>query len=324
MVEKRGLGRGLSALLGEEDASPKAERPAQQRAGRQGAAQPAANSQGAGAAPAASNTPHTDQLEIPIEFLEPNPFQPRRIFTEEDLKDLTTSVKERGIIQPIIVRPKPGAEGRYQIIAGERRWRAAQRAQLHEVPVRVKDLDDAQALEIAIVENVQRADLNPVEEARGYRQLMDEFSYTQDALAKFIGKSRSHIANMVRLLTLPEGVQVMLADGRLSAGHARAILPCENVVELATQIAKKGLSVREAEALAKKGQGHDTQTKGKARPDMGAFTAKDADTRDLEKRLSAAIGMKVDIDAKSGEKGSVRIKYRTLEQLDDICKRLMK
>ncbi len=305
MAEKRGLGRGLSALLGEEDAAPKA-----------GKATPAEAK--------TPNTQYTDQLEVPVEFLEPNPFQPRRVFTEDDLKDLTASVKERGIIQPIIVRSKPGEEGRYQIIAGERRWRAAQRAQLHDVPVRVKNLDDAQALEIAIVENVQRADLNPIEEARGYRQLMDEFSYTQDALSKFIGKSRSHIANTVRLLSLPEGVQVMLADGRLSAGHARAILPCENVMELAKKIASKGLSVREAEALAKRQEGGAGATSTKDKRDGGAFSAKDADTRDLEKRLTAAIGMKVEIDAKSTEKGSVRIKYRSLEQLDDICKRLMK
>jgi len=302
MADKRGLGRGLSALMGEEDAPPKK---------KESAPVPAAE----------ATRPPTEQLEIPVEYLEPNPFQPRRTFTEDDLKDLTASVKERGIIQPIIVRPKPGAEGRFQIIAGERRWRAAQRAQLHEVPVRIKDFDDAQALEIAIVENVQRADLNPVEEARGYRQLMDDFNYTQDALGKFIGKSRSHIANTLRLLTLPEGVQVMLADGRLSAGHGRALIGADDVMALANEIVKKGLSVREAEALAKRGN-----ESGKASGKSGKSAAKaqkDADTKALEQRLSNSIGMKVEIDHK-GEKGAVTIHYRSLEQLDDICKRLAK
>jgi len=296
MADKRGLGRGLSALMGEEDA-PARSKPSE-----------------ASAAPQ-DNRPHTDQLEIPVEYMEPNPFQPRRTFAEEDLKDLTVSIKERGIIQPIIVRPKPDTEGRFQIIAGERRWRAAQRAQLHEVPVRVIDFDDAQALEIAIVENVQRADLNPVEEARGYRQLMDDFAYTQDALGKFIGKSRSHIANTLRLLSLPEGVQVMLADGRLSAGHGRALVGHDNIVALANEIVKKGLSVREAEALTKKG----APAKGKA----AAPAQRDADTRALEARMSNAIGMKVGIDHQ-GEKGKVTIHYRTLEQLDDIFRRLAK
>jgi ParB family chromosome partitioning protein len=297
MADKRGLGRGLSALMGEEDAPPR-------------------KKEGAGEAPPV-NHPHTDQLEVPVEYLEPNPFQPRRTFAEEDLKELAASIKERGIIQPIIVRPKPGADGHFQIIAGERRWRAAQRAQLHEVPVRVRDFDDAQALEIAIVENVQRADLNPVEEARGYRQLMDDFGYTQDALGKFIGKSRSHIANTLRLLSLPEGVQVMLADGRLSAGHGRALIGQENVVALANEIVKKGLSVRETEALVKKG----ARPSGKS--GKGPKPPKDADTRALETRISNAVGMKVEIDHK-GEKGTVTITYRSLEQLDDICKRLAK
>jgi len=295
MADKRGLGRGLSALMGEEDAGPKLK---------------------AVDAPTAI-APHTDQLDIPVEHLEPNPYQPRRTFTEDDLKDLTASIKERGIIQPIIVRPKPGADGQFQIIAGERRWRAAQRAQLHDVPVRVLEFDDAQTLEIAIVENVQRADLNAVEEARGYRRLMDEFDYTQDALAKFIGKSRSHIANTLRLLSLPEGVQVMLADGRLSAGHARALVGHESAGTLALEIAKKGLSVRDAEVLAKKG----LAKKGKAGKQAPA--QKDADTRALEIRMSNKLGMKVEIEHK-GEKGTLTVRYRSLEQLDDICKRLAK
>jgi len=181
----------------------------------------------------------------------------------------------------------------------------------------VRDFDDAQALEIAIVENVQRADLNPVEEARGYRQLMDDFGYTQEALGKFIGKSRSHIANTLRLLTLPEGVQVMLADGRLSAGHARALVGLDNVMALANEIVKKGLSVREAEALARKGAATDGKSGKAPKP------PKDADTRALELRMSNMIGMKVEIDHK-GEKGQVTIHYRSLEQLDDICKRLAK
>ncbi len=285
----RGLGRGLSALMGEEDA-------------------PARKDAAAGP---------IEVTEMPVEFLEPNPYQPRRIFSEDDLKDLTASVKERGVIQPIIVRPKPGVAGRYQIIAGERRWRAAQRAQLHNVPVRVKELDDSQALEIAIVENVQRTDLNAIEEALGYRQLMDEFSYTQDALAKYIGKSRPHIANTLRLLGLPEAVQVMLADGRLSAGHARAIMMSPEVAQLAKQVIAEGLSVRQAEALAK--DGGDVGAKSKSKGKTPA--PKDADTRALEKRLMDALGLKVEISHK-GEAGKVTLSYSTLEQLDDIAKRL--
>ncbi len=299
----RGLGRGLSALLGEEDApAPKA----------------APVAQAPIAIPVAAEAPASKggDTEIAVEFLEPNPFQPRRAFGEDDLKDLTASIKERGIIQPIIVRAKPGSADQFQIIAGERRWRAAQRAKLHTVPVRIKEFDDAQALEIAIVENVQRADLNPIEESLGYRQLMDQFSYTQEALAKFIGKSRSHIANMLRLLSLPEAVQVMLADGRLSAGHGRAILASDNMPGLAHEIVKGGLSVREAEALAKQG-GVKAPAKQQLKP------AKDADTRALEQRLFRAVGMRVSIDA-VGEKGSLTIDFRTLEQLDDICRRLMR
>jgi len=291
----RGLGRGLSALLGEEDA-------------------PSAN-----AAPAHNTIGASDggsgDTELAIEFLEPNPFQPRRTFVEEDLKDLAASIEQRGIIQPIIVRPKPGTTDQYQIIAGERRWRAAQRAKLHTVPVRIKSFDDAQALEIAIVENVQRADLNAIEEALGYRQLMDEFSYTQEKLAQFIGKSRPHIANMLRLLSLPEAVQVMLADGRLSAGHGRAILASDNMSGLAHEIVKRGLSVREAEALAKKG-GVKSPAKQTLKP------PKDADTRALEKKLSDTVGMRVTVNA-TGEKGELKVDFKSLEQLDDICKRLM-
>jgi len=290
----RGLGRGLSALLGEEDAP----------------------SLKAATAAAAKTVDRESDTELAIELMEPNPFQPRRTFAEDDLRDLVASVKERGIIQPIIVRPKPGVAGQYQIIAGERRWRAAQRAKLHQVPVRIKEFDDAQALEIAIIENVQRADLNAIEESLGYRQLMDEFSYTQEKLAQFIGKSRSHIANMLRLLSLPEAVQVMLADGRLSAGHGRAILASDNMSGLAHEIVTKGLSVREAEALAKKG-GIKSAGKKHLKP------PKDPDTRALEQRISQAIGLRVSIDAK-GEKGDVTINFKTLEQLDDICKRLMK
>jgi ParB family chromosome partitioning protein len=230
---------------------------------------------------------------------------------------LTASIKEKGIIQPLIVRPK-GDD--YEIVAGERRWRAAQKAQLHEVPVLVREFDDTEVLEIAIIENIQRADLNAVEEAAGYRQLMDKFGHTQEKLSEALGKSRSHIANLMRLLSLPSDVQEMVKEGQLSAGHARALITCENASDLAKQVVRGGLSVRATEALVKKQQRGDQPVMEKPKP---MKPEKDADTKALEGDLSAMLGMKVTIDHKpGGEAGQITIKYDTLDQLDEICGRL--
>ena len=282
MVEKRGLGRGLSALL--EDSN-----------------EPAAD---AAMAP---------ERALPIELIRRNPDQPRRHFDAEEIDRLASSIRQKGILQPILVRPAPGAKGEYQIVAGERRWRAAQKAELREVPVIIREFDDGETLEIAILENVQRADLNPVEEALGYRALMDRFGRTQDAVAEVIGKSRSHIANTLRLLTLPEQVQTWLAEGRLTAGHARAVATASDPTALAQLIIDGGLSVRDAEALAKRGA---APVKGVVVPLL-----KDADTHALERRLSELLGLTVEVTDKAG-KGDIKIKYRTLEQLEAVCRKL--
>lgn len=286
--ERRGLGRGLSALM-------------------------------ADVAPAVENTsgPARAEQTIPIEKIRPNPDQPRRSFAEEPLEDLANSIREKGIIQPLILRADPRDPTGFQIVAGERRWRAAQRAQLHEVPAIVRDFDDTEVLEVAIIENIQRADLNPVEEAAGYRQLMDRFGHTQEKLAEALGKSRSHIANTLRLLTLGPEPLALLREGKITAGHARALLTATDPVALARKIVAEGLSVREAERLAKappKQAGADRQ-KGK--------TEKDADTRALEKDLRAALGMKVSIDHEAGgESGRLTVRYGSLDELDEICRRL--
>ncbi|MFG1401230.1 ParB/RepB/Spo0J family partition protein [Xanthobacter sediminis] len=282
------LGRGLAALIGEMNDP-----------------QPAA----AAEAPARGGAPR----RLPIEQVRANPRNPRRAFLEEGLEDLTASIREKGIIQPIVVRPLSGG-GAYEIVAGERRWRAAQRAALHEVPVVVLELTDREALEIAIIENVQRADLNPVEEAQGYESLMAEFAYTQSDLAKVIGKSRSHIANTLRLLKLPAEVKIYLEDGRLTAGHARALVGQEHPEQIARQVVEKGLNVRDVEALVKAGAED-------IRPKAPRESAKSADVRALEKRLSDALGLGVSLESR-GEGGELRIRYASLEQLDDLCRRL--
>lgn len=285
----RGLGRGLSALMA--DVAP--EEP-----------------KGEGA-----SARKPDQF-VPIERIVPNPDQPRRTFTPADLDDLAASIKEKGIIQPLILRKKGGDET-YEIVAGERRWRAAQMAQLHEVPALVREYTDTEALEIAIIENIQRADLNAVEEAAGYRELMDRFGHTQEKMAEALGKSRSHIANMLRLLNLPGDVQELLREGRISAGHARALVTAQDPSGLARTVVAKGLSVRDVERLAKK-SGAEEKPK-RTRP----ASRKDADTVALEGDLSAAIGLKVEIDHKPGqEAGVVTIRYDSLEELDDICRKL--
>ena len=287
--ERRGLGRGLSALMADVDVAP---------------------------APREAQPARKAETLIAIDRISPNPDQPRRAFTEGALAELASSISEKGIIQPLILREKSGAPGSYEIVAGERRWRAAQRAQLHEVPAIVRDFDDIEVLEIAIIENIQRADLNAIEEAAGYRQLMERFGHTQEKVAEALGKSRSHIANLLRLLTLPEEVQDMLRSGDLSAGHARAMVTAADPLALAKEVVRKGLSVRETEKLAKTGLAPKATNHNTA-------PEKDADTRTLEKDLAAALGLSVSIahDAAKGS-GAVVLKYRDLDQLDEICRRL--
>ena len=291
MAAKRptGLGRGLSALMA--DVVP------------------------GDAKDAGSVSPQPDQI-VPIDQIHPNPGQPRRSFKQSELDDLAASIREKGVIQPLILRPSPTKAGEYEIVAGERRWRASQLARLHEVPALIRDYDDTEALEIAIIENIQRADLNPLEEAAGYRDLMERFGHTQEKLGDALGKSRSHIANLLRLLNLPEGIQALVREEKLSAGHARALLTAEDPEALAQQIVAKGLSVRETERLAKKKTGETSATAAEK-------PQKDADTRQLEQDLSAALGMKVSINHKQGSQtGQVVVRYQNFDELDEICRRL--
>lgn len=290
MVEepRRRLGRGLAALLGDAGDEAPVERPRGQR-------------------------------KVPIEFLRPNPRNPRSRFREEDLADLANSIREKGIIQPIVVRAIPGVADAYEIIAGERRWRAAQAASLADVPVVIHEADDKEALELAIIENVQRADLNAIEEAKGYERLGSEFNYSQSEIAKIIGRSRSHVANTLRLLNLPEGAKALVRDGAISAGHARALLAVENPEAVARRIIEEGLTVRDVEALA---QAQASSSEGESAPGKkAARPEKDANTRALEKTLSDALGMVVDIK-NQGERGEIRIRYQSLDQLDAICRLL--
>lgn len=288
--KSRGLGRGLSALM--------AEMPAETEK-------------------AAVQSPRGD-IMVPIERVKPNPDQPRRTFDAVALADLAESIREKGVIQPLIVRPHPNESGVYQIVAGERRWRASQKAQLHQVPVIIRDFDDVEVLEVAIIENIQRADLNPVEEAVGYRQLIEKFGHTQEKLAQALGKSRSHIANQMRLLALPDSVLSLLAEGQVSAGHARALITADDPAALAREIVSKGLSVRATEQLVKKAGKPTSDTKPRAKP-----TAKDADTIALEGDLSASLGMKVSINHSEGaETGQITISYTSLDQLDELCGKL--
>ena len=286
-TKTRGLGRGLSALMA--DVEPQA------------------------------GTSRRPDATLPIDRIYPNPDQPRRSFTPDQLEELAASIREKGVIQPLIVRPRPGQDGDYEIVAGERRWRAAQMAQLHEVPVVIRDFDDTEVLEIAIVENIQRADLNPVEEAAAFRALMDRFGHTQEKLSTALGKSRSYIANILRLLTLPAEVQAHLREGRLSAGHARALITAEDPVALAQKVIAGALSVRQTEALAKKPKQSSRPT---GKPSAG-MVDKDADTRAIEGDLSAALRMGVQITHDpGGEGGRMTIRYSSLDQLDELCMRL--
>jgi len=287
--KKRGLGRGLSALMADVE-------------------------------PAVSSTTSRADRRLPIEQIVPNPNQPRRSFTPEQLQELSDSIRAKGIIQPIIVRPQ--GEGRYEIVAGERRWRAAQMAQLHEIPVLVRELNDTEVLELAIIENIQRADLNAIEEASGYRQLMDRFGHTQERLAEALGKSRSHIANLLRLLNLPDAVQQLVNDGKLSAGHARALITAENPEELAQKVVARGLSVRDTEKLAK-AKGDEVNNIFDPKTPRTAKSEKDADTRALEQDLTAALRMSVTIDhAPDQESGTIKVAYKSLEDLDELCRLL--
>lgn len=288
-TEKRGLGRGLSALMADVHL----------------------------AGPEQMAAPRKAELHVPVEKLEPNPQQPRLDFKQDELESLADSIRQKGVIQPLIVRRKPGRDV-YEIVAGERRWRAAQLAQLHEVPVVVRDLNDTEVLEVAIIENIQRADLNSIEEALGFRQLMTRFGHTQEKLAEALSKSRSHVANLMRLLTLPTDVQDLVRAGKLSAGHARTLIGSSKASELAAQIVAKGLSVRETERLMKKQDSERPTTAKVARP-----VEKDADTRALEADLSANLKLPVRIDhAAGGETGELTIRYSSLDDLDRLCRLL--
>ena len=290
MVERksksRGLGRGLSSLMGDLKNEPLTSNE--------------------------NSESQTVEKLVPVEKIYPNPNQPRKSFQEEKLIELANSIKTKGIVQPLIVRKKKGTKESFEIVAGERRWRAAQRAQIHELPVIVKEFTDVEVLEIAIIENVQRADLNPIEEALGYKNLMENFDHTQDGLSKEIGKSRSHIANLLRLLNLPSPVQELLISGQLTAGHARALVTCDNPLAIAKQIISLGLSVRDAERLAKNVSEKKVSNKAKTKE-------KPADTVLLEADLSAALKMKVSINHEEGkEKGLISITYKSLDELDRI------
>jgi ParB family chromosome partitioning protein len=282
--KRKGLGRGLAALLGEDT-------------------EPAV----------AAHVPPKGVRTLPIEHLKPGRFQPRRRMDDAPIQELAKSIAAKGILQPILARKAQDGLDSYEIIAGERRWRAAQLAGLHEVPVVVKDLSDAEALEVALIENLQRQDLTPLEEADGYKRLMDEFAHTQEKLAETVGKSRSHVANMMRLLGLPDAVKDMLQSGELTAGHARALLTAPDPIHLAREIARRGLSVREAERLAG----------AVARKTAGRkAAAKDADTRALERDLAAKLGLKVEIRHRGTQGGTLTVHYTMLEQLDDVIERL--
>lgn len=292
MSDKKALGRGLSALLSDVDL---------------------------GADYSAPVRPRTPDSSLPIEKLHPNPDQPRRQFDETAIQELAQSVREHGILQPLIVRPFPGRDGQYQIVAGERRWRAAQLAQIHDVPVLIRELGDTEVLQVAIIENIQRADLNPIEEAQAYRVLMDNFGHTQEKLAEALGKSRSHIANLLRLLTLPERIMAYVREGKITAGHARACLASDNPITLAEAIIHLGLSVREAEERARKSLKQPT---GRI---ITGRRVKDPDTLALELDLSAHLRLKVSIVHIFGpEGGEIRVRYTNLDELDGLIQLLTK
>lgn len=261
---------------------------------------------------------------VPIDRVRPSTFNPRKSFIESELDELAASIREKGLVQPIVVRPADATGTQYEIVAGERRWRAAQRASLHVIPVIVRALSDQEALELAIIENVQRADLNAIEEATGYRELIDRFGYTQEELAQIIGKSRSHLANTMRLLKLPEGVQAYVRDGTLSAGHARALIGRADAEAIAKDIVKKGMNVRDVEALVM-GKGEESVGAGaKAGGSRATTIPKDADTRAAEREMSDAIGLSVVINPVSAEAGEVIVRYKTLEQFEVLHRAILR
>ena len=282
-ISKKGLWRGLSSLMGES------------------------------ATEELQSQSVSRDLKIAISKLRPSSIQPRRLFDKSSINELAESIKSKGIVQPILVRPSKSELGEYEIIAGERRWRAAQIAQLHELPAVVKNLDDVEALEMAIIENVQRADLSPIEEAAGYKKLMEQYNHTQEALAPIVGKSRSHIANIIRLLNLPASIQDMISQGIITSGHARAIMNSAFPEELAKKIVDENLSVRQAESLVKEKK--TKPTKNKLKP---------ADTVDLEQRLTELLGLDVVISDNGKKGGSIKVKYKTLDQLELVTNKLKK
>jgi ParB family chromosome partitioning protein len=281
------LGRGLAALIGD-----------------------------AGSQPATAERERSrNQRRVPIEFLKPNPKNPRHNFSADELEELTASIRERGVIQPVIVRAAKNAKDSFEIIAGERRWRAAQRAGLHDIPIVTLEVSDSEALELAIIENVQRADLNPLEEAGGYQSLADEYRRSHDDIAKIVGKSRSHVTNTLRLLKLPETVKAYITAGKISAGAARMLVGQPNPEEMARDIVERGLNVRQVEALAKE------RGKGAGKAPVKKRVTKNADTIALERRLSDALGLTVTIEHRS-KGGVLQVAYRNLDQLDDVIRRL--
>ena len=287
--QRKALGRGLSALLGDQGVSQ--EMPSE-------------------------GTQRSAPSRIPIDLIDPNPQQPRTIFRDGELDELASSLRQHGVIQPVLLRPSPKSSARYEIVAGERRWRAAQRAGLRELPAVVRDLDDKQLLELAIIENIQRVDLDPIEEAKGYKQLIDNFEYTQAELAEIIGKSRSHLANTLRLLSLPDQIIDLVQAGKLSAGHARALINAADPIALAEKAVAQGLTVRQVETLARQVPEAERRKSGR-KP-----SNKDADTRMIEGDLTAAIKMRVTIDHHPDGGGEMRIRYKDLDQLDRLCQKL--
>ncbi len=280
-ISKKGLGRGLSSLMGDVKTTLN------------------------------KNESSNQETKISIAKLKPSPSQPRRLFDKNSINELAESIKSKGLVQQILVRPSPTETGAYEIIAGERRWRAAQIAQLHEVPAVIRQLDDVESLEIAIIENVQRSDLSPIEEAAGYKRLIENHGHTQEVLAEIVGKSRSHIANIIRLLGLPQSIQDMISEGKISSGHARAIMNSAFPEQLAEKIVSENLSVRAAEDLAKQ-----------RKPGVKKVKLKDPDTIDLENSLTATLGLNVLIDHKGKKGGSIKIEYKTLDQLESVTRKL--
>ena len=278
---KKGLGRGLSSLMGDTETTQ------------------------------TKNTNVGQETKIPIANLKPSPSQPRRLFNKNSINELADSIKAKGLVQPLVVRPSPSDANNYEIIAGERRWRAAQIAQLHDVPVVIRNFNDTEALEIAIIENVQRSDLSPIEEAAGYKRLIENHGHTQEDLSGIVGKSRSHIANIIRLLSLPQSIQDMITEGKISSGHARAIMNSAFPEQLAEKIVNENLSVRDAENLAKDKKGIVKKLK-----------LKDPDTIDLENKISEKLGLAININHKGKKGGSIKIDYKTLDQLEMITQKL--